>query len=174
MSTIEFEFDMQKTIEAILYIANRLSAPTIRDVVKLIFFADKTSLENYGRFVTGDRYVAMRQGPVPSETYNLLKAGRDTDTYGFKVVHRYHVETLRDADTEEFSDSDIACLDQVIDAFGHFPGWFLVKISHLDDAYKEIWSLGLSQNTPIPVEKIIRQFEESSELLDYLENMHND
>jgi uncharacterized phage-associated protein len=173
MSAIEFEFDMEKTVEVILYIANRISNPTIRDVAKLIYFVDKTSLEKYGRFVTGDNYVAMQQGPVPSKTYDLLKAGRDADSYGFAVENKYHIKTLRDANPDELSESDVACLDQVIDVFGNYPGWLLVQLSH-DDAYNKVWSQGQSNNAPIPVKHIAHGFDDSDELIDYLENLNND
>ncbi|VAW33796.1 hypothetical protein MNBD_CHLOROFLEXI01-1407 [hydrothermal vent metagenome] len=173
MSSIAFEFDSQKAIEVILYIANRRNAPTIRDILKLIYLADKTSLENYGRFVTGDRYVAMEQGPVASNTYDILKEARDSNAFGFLVEYRYHLRPLRDADTDELSESDIICLDQIMQAFGHFPSWKLLEEAH-DDTWKEIWGAAKARGVPIPVKEIIQLFEGSSELLDYLENINNE
>lgn len=173
MSPIEFVFDNQKTIEVILYIANRRPDPTIRDIVKLIYLADKTSLENYGRFVTGDRYVAMRQGPVPSNTYDLLKEGRGTDAFGFSIEYEYHLKPWRDADKDEFSESDIVCLEQTMQAFGHFPSWKLMQETH-DATWAEVWRAATVGSVPIPVEGIVELFEGSEELLDYLENINSD
>lgn len=173
MSSIEFEFDNQKAIEVILYIANRRKDPTIRDILKLIYLADKTSLENYGRFVTGDRYFAMEQGPVASNTYDILKEARSSNDFGFLVEHRFHLKPLRDADTDELSESDIFCLDQIIQAFGHFPSWKLLEEAH-DDTWENIWQTATAKSVPIPVEGIIQLFEGSNELLDYLVNINSE
>lgn len=173
MSPVEFEFDMEKAVEVILYIANRIQRPTIRDVLKLVYLADKTSLESYGRFITGDRYVAMRQGPVPSKTYDLVKEARDSGSFGFVVEGKYDLRPLRDADMDELSESDITCLEQVINAFGHLPSWALRDETH-DDAWEAVWQQATAGSVPIPVEKIVELFEESEELLDYLRNANDD
>ena len=38
-----------------------------------MFFADKEHLLDYGRPITGDSYVAMEHGPVPTSTRDILK-----------------------------------------------------------------------------------------------------
>ncbi len=74
-----FVFDEDVAIEVILYIANRVPHPTFHLIFKIMYFADKAHLERYGRFICGDSYVAMRNGPVPSVTYDMLKGIR----YGY-------------------------------------------------------------------------------------------
>jgi uncharacterized phage-associated protein len=66
-------WDKEKAIEAIVYLANRLDKPTKLKIFKLLYFADKLHMSRYGRFIVGDYYVAMKHGPVPSRTYNILK-----------------------------------------------------------------------------------------------------
>ena len=39
----------------------------------VLLFADKKHLERYGRFITGDTYSAMENGPVPSFAYDVVK-----------------------------------------------------------------------------------------------------
>jgi hypothetical protein len=43
-------------------------------VLKVLFFADVNHLNNYGRPIVGDDYVALPHGPVPQTTYDILKA----------------------------------------------------------------------------------------------------
>lgn len=175
MTSIKFEYDMAKAVEVILYIANRIPSPTFMSIFKLMYFADKTSLELFGRLICGDSYVAMENGPVPSASYNLVKAADDTDNYGFKVRFKYHIEPLREANLDELSESDIDCLDMTIDSLGKFPAWYLSKISHEDDAWQENWrKAGDRGSVPIAVEDIIDTLENADELLDYLEHRHDD
>ena len=45
-----------------------------------MFLAEKYHLVRYGRPITGDRYDAMKDGPVPSFTYDLFKKHRPMAT----------------------------------------------------------------------------------------------
>ena len=47
------------------------------DIVKALFLADKASLNKFGRPITFDNYVAMKDGPVPSLAYDFLKGDRN-------------------------------------------------------------------------------------------------
>ena len=170
MSTIHFDYDMKKAIEVILYLANRLDNSDFMTVAKLIYFADKTSLERYGRLLFGETYVAMEKGPVPSKAYDLMKAGKDHQNYGFIVENKWQLKPLREADDDYLSESDMACLDLVIHAYGHLPGWDLSAKSH-DEAWRQAWEAsGKMGSYPMPIESIARLFDDSEELLDYLHN----
>jgi uncharacterized phage-associated protein len=175
MTKITFEFNLKKAVEALLYIANRVEHPTFMSVAKLLYFADKTSLELYGRFIAGDSYFAMEHGPVPTNTYNLMKAGHDGDQYGFSA-EQHNIKPLREANTDWLSDSDIACLDKVIEAYGHLPTWDIRSKSH-DEAWEQTWREAAQNkqgSAPIPVERIVHLFDESDEILDYLQHRNND
>lgn len=165
---MQFEFDMQKTLEAILYIINRTPMPSFMSVAKLLYFADKTSLEAYGCFVTGDTYVAMQYGPVPSNTYDIMKEARETEDFGFRVVYNHHLQPLREADLDCLSEGDIKCLKLVVDAYGKFPAWQLRDLSH-DDAWQITWDeAGQRGNSPIPVERIASTLDNSEELIEFI------
>ena len=170
MPEIRFEFDKQKAIEVMLYLVKRVNDPTLLVVMKLFYLADKTSLERYGRFIAGDTYCAIEKGPVPSNLYDLLKTGRETDINGFRVVNGRNIKPLRDANLDYLSDSDIACLNQAIALYGNLPPWQIAELSH-DDAWAETWAeRGDRGSIPMPIERIVSQFDESEDLLDYLQN----
>jgi len=63
----------KKILNPVMYIIQQTPNLTQYYIVKAIFLADKSHLGKYGRPVTFDNYVAMKLGPVPSFTYNLLK-----------------------------------------------------------------------------------------------------
>jgi uncharacterized phage-associated protein len=145
------------------------------DIAKLMYFADKASLEKYGRFISHDSYVAMEHGPVPSHAYDIMKAAEDSENYGFHVEGNY-IKPDRNADTDELSDSDIECLDKVIGSYGKFPTYELRNFSH-DEAWAKVWAeRGNKGSNPMPVEDIVETLDEEQVegLLDYLQNQHND
>ncbi len=87
-------------------------------VLKVLFFADVNHLNNYGRPIVGDDYVALPHGPVPQTTYDILKGDpliRDAlqiDFLPFTVVGGYRVEAQRPPDLDLLSESDLAALEE--------------------------------------------------------------
>lgn len=55
-------------LNAALWVAERLPEQDrrIHKLFKILWFADLLHLKQYGRSVTGDTYIAMNYGPVPS------------------------------------------------------------------------------------------------------------
>ena len=169
MTNIAFQFDRAKAIEAILYLAPRISESDIYGICKLLYLADKTNLEKYGRFIFGETYWAMKEGSTPSNVYNLLKQATQTPMNELRVEGN-QVIALRDANLDYLSESDKECLDQVISVWGNAPNWERKKLAH-DNAWEEAWERREDkESVPIPVESIAQLFDDSDELLNYLSN----
>ena len=165
MGHITFEFNHAKAVEAILYLANKLPHPGIYVICKLLYLADKYSLEKYGRFIFGESYFAMEEGATPSKAYDLLKAATVMSVDGIQVQNK-RVIALRPPNLDELSDSDIECLEQIID----IPHDRMIRDSH-DEAYQKSWDRrGNKKSIIIPVENIAKLFPDSEDLLDYLVN----
>ena len=64
-------FNPEKSLQAVLYVANRLERKDFHKIFKVLYFADREHLTKYGRPITGDTYVAMEYGPVPSMIYDI-------------------------------------------------------------------------------------------------------
>jgi len=170
MSKIEFKFNDKKAIEAILYLANRISDSDIYGICKLLYLVDKTSLEKYGRFIFGETYCAMKGGPAPSNAYDLLKQAKEPIN-GIHVQGN-SVKALRDADLDSLSESDLECLNQIIATHGQAPNWKRSLDAH-DNAYYKTWDTrGRKKSKPISIIDIAKQFDDSDNLIDYLENRH--
>jgi uncharacterized phage-associated protein len=167
VAEIRFDFQREKAIESILYIAKRAADPTFHSINKLLYFADKTSLERYGRFICGDDYYAMRWGPVPTNTYDLMKNATQGGAFPFRVEGNTIIPS-RDAEIDLLSESDIECLDASLRLYGDAPFWKRQEVSH-DEAYKEAWDRrGESGSVRMPIENIVRLLEDADELIDYL------
>jgi uncharacterized phage-associated protein len=73
--------DRDKAVQAVDYIAQQWPGVTQYYICKVLYFADKWHCLDWGRTITGDRYVAMDHGPVPSRVYEMLKpaSGEEDD-----------------------------------------------------------------------------------------------
>jgi len=160
------EFDRTKAIEVILYLADKLPNPGKYVICKLLYSADKCSLEKYGRFIFGETYCAMKQGATPSNAYDLLKEADGTTVDGIKV-ERNRVIPLRKPNLDYLSDSDIECLEQIMNmSHGR-----MIEDTH-DDAYQKSWDgRGNKNSAIIPIESIAELFANSDDLLDYLSHV---
>lgn len=167
-----FEFEIKPAIEAVLYIASRVQHPSIYHVLKILYFADRKHLEQYGRLICGDYYVPMKDGPVASHVYDLLKdARRGMAGYGFAIREASDtknlpvVVTLRDPNLDELSKSDLICLDESIQENATQSFGQLRAKSH--DA---AWNAADPDH--ISLENLVLGMEEPSALLSYLRNPH--
>jgi hypothetical protein len=124
---MDFTIDKVKAVEALVYVAAKLGQVSRFNAAKILYFADREHLRTYGRPVTGDFYVAMDNGPVPSFVYDVLKqAVRPADRLlvagALEPVEESHfpkIRALREPNMEVFSVSDVECLDYGIRHVGN-------------------------------------------------------
>jgi len=163
-------FDPEKALNAILWIAKRIPSPTFHSISKLLYFADRIHLERYGRLISGDSYVAMKHGPVPSGAYDIMKAVRGDGTCAveeeaqeaFTVDGRHDVIPRREANETLFSESDLECLHEAIARYGSLSFKALTDLSH--DA---AWDAA-DENDIIELEQIIATLPDGASLLEHL------
>src|SRR5438132_91122 len=99
MGDIKFEFNLDKLIHAIAFFSQSgIQDLTKLKVAKLMYFADKAHLLEYGRPILGDVYFCMEFGPVPSFALNEMSesiqrsevSDDDSSDYG-KMNRMLHV-----------------------------------------------------------------------------------
>jgi uncharacterized phage-associated protein len=167
-SRIDFDFDEPKAIETMLYLANRISRSHKYNICKMLYLADKTCLERYGRFIFGESYSAMREGATPSRSYDLLKRIAQQRIEDLRVEGNAIIP-LRDANLDYLSESDIECLDHTIATYDKSP----VKMRrHVhDEAWRKAWdSRGEKGSAHISVKSIAATLVDPEDLVDYLTN----
>lgn len=165
-----FRFDPEKALEVFLYIARHTPIPDIYHVLKVLYFADRQHLANYGRLICGDEYYALKDGPVPSGTYDLVRDVQNPTRQSPNAnkaraafsLDGYQVKPLRDCDATFLSRSDIKCLDDAINEIGHLPFGSVKALSH-DAAYHSA-----NLNGEISVEDIASTLPDSKALIEQL------
>jgi uncharacterized phage-associated protein len=121
------------------------------DLLKTLFLADRTHLNEWGRPVTYDNYCAMLHGPVPSLAYDLLK-GNEMAMRDHHLHHLPWKSVPRNSSTKDFfpvdealdpqdflSESDIEVLTEslgVVQALGFSQ---IRRLTHEDPAYVDAW-----------------------------------
>ncbi|MBY4609000.1 SocA family protein [Rhizobium sp. 9T] len=146
---VRFNFDWEKTIDAIEFIARQEPGITQYYIGKILFFADREHILDYGRPITGDKYVAMEHGPVPSAVRNLLRVDGE---YPDEVIDRLdaRIEIQHDRNKQrvyslgapqntKLSGSDKEYLLDAIQKYAHMSFGELRELSHDDKAYMEAW-----------------------------------
>jgi uncharacterized phage-associated protein len=142
MSIANFDFD--RALNALLYVASRVEQPDMHKVFKVLYFADMAHLYLYGRAITGDRYVAMKYGPVPSAIYDMVKVVKGESWYvdenlkAFFGVDGFTIIPLRDADNSYLSATDVEQLDSSIAKYASLNFGQRTKVSH-GSAWQKAW-----------------------------------
>lgn len=147
---IRFEINVDKCIEGIDLIARRKPNITQYYVCKIFYFADREHLLDWGRMISGDRFVAMQHGPVPSFVYNLLKdsVGEPDEIVDrlndrVKIARKNNKLLVKSRGKNEFgslSKTDIEYLEAATEKYSGMSFGAVKAISHQDPAYNEAWS----------------------------------
>jgi uncharacterized phage-associated protein len=124
--SISVTFNKDKTLQSILYLTNRLQRRDFHKVFKLLYFSDRKHLYDWGCPITGDTYIAMEAGPVPSRAYDMLKAVRGDSYFKdqeglsdfFSVEGWMYIVPKREVDLDKLSASDVECLDWALKTYG--------------------------------------------------------
>lgn len=138
-------FSPEVAVDVLMYVSKRLQNPTVHEVLKIQYFADKLHLSRYGFMPSGDTYIAMEFGPVGSKTYDLIKAARGEHNRfipaSFVAATRGHLEVrgsdvlvLDEPDLSMLSEAQIECLDDAISEYGNMDFGRRTEISH-DEAW---------------------------------------
>lgn len=136
---IEFRFNKQKANTVILYLANKDYGISKMRLLKYVFFADFYHINQYGRPILGDHYVAMDNGPVLSKLYDMLKySSRD-----YSIEKRMIIIPKAEPDLEYLSKSDIEALDYALENYSQYETLEMSKMSHEYEVWKQA-----RQNSP--------------------------
>ena len=116
MSKIQFEPNYSKTVEALLYILSKRPTVNLYNCLKITFEADKVHLNKYGRPVTGDTYIRMPYGTVPSFLLDVINAqpivysALNIDDLPF-TRKGHELSASRQPNMDYLSESDIEAID---------------------------------------------------------------
>lgn len=142
-----YQMDYEKAIEAMVWLANKNPGIDIYHVSKVLYYAEKTHLNRYGRPILGATYIKMPYGQMPSEirdiiTHNTLMVEPDylecfSSAVEVNKEHYYELTPRREADTNYFSGTDIECLEESLNKYKDKSFGELKRISHAENSYRE-------------------------------------
>ena len=171
-----------KQIHIIAFISNKLinsgEKADLHKVFKIMYFADEKHLKIAGRTITGDRFKAMDNGPVPSNSYDILKGVRgDGQSYFSRFKDFFNIEDNQNiipkiqADLDEFSDSDIEILQESINENQHLSYRELRKKSH-----DKAWSSAKNNSYDKMIHPVLMAKESGAkdEIIKYIKNYEED
>lgn len=129
-------------------------------LIKLIYLAEREAMSKYGALITGDRFVSMDQGPVPSLTLSFLNGEKRNGDDGWdkwisdKAEHQVELRVrAKTAELDELSEAELGLLNEVWGRFGHMNKWDLVDLLH-DPVHCAEWKDPDGSSTPIAYEQI--------------------
>lgn len=178
----EVTFSPRRAIESLLFLAQRLEQPTIHEVLKLRYFADKIHLSKFGFMASGDHYCAMKFGPVASNTYNILKAARgDQSSWihpdffaavadSLVVEGSKNVRALRDPNLDLISRSDVECMEEALGLYGNMQFDARTDLSH-DPAWEKAWEAACNDSmdaAQMSVSDIAETLENAAEVIEHI------
>lgn len=134
-------FDERRTAEAAAYLLFRAGGelPVLK-LMKLLYLAERLSLQRYGEPLTGDKLCSMPRGPVLSMTLEHINGFRPSVQGGWDswISDRAnHFVALSDPgmvrstnDLTHLSETDTEVLQETWNDFGHMDSWELVDYTH--------------------------------------------
>ena len=165
-------FDREKALEVILFIAGNLDGANLHSISKMLYLSDKLHLQEYGRLICGDRYIAMAYGPVPSAIYDMMKVAAcrksidvDWDEIildAMRVEHGRNVIPKRECNLDMLSESEIDCIKNAIAEYGHKSFGELTDITH-DSAWE-----AADDNQIMSLDSIVGTLPNAALVIDYL------
>lgn len=167
-------FKRDVTIQATLYIIQQMGGVCdIHKCNKILYFADNEHLSKYGRTITGDSYIRMDWGPVPSCVYDLFKAVRGEGYFAsqvddiresyFHFVNTKDIVSTRKPEMDYLSKSDVEMLDKYI---AQLKGMSFREVSELSHGYA--WS-NAPRNGKISVKDRLTELGDSEEYIQFIE-----
>ena len=157
----KFKIHKAKTLNAMLFILEKLGGTTdFHKLFKVLYFADQKHLLSFGRPISGDLYIGMEYGPVPSVVYDILKSVKKDNTWPlfsenytewFEVTG-YMVRGKAAPNLDELSESDIIFLGQSVEENSNLDFKQLVDKSH-DYAWKNAQNEQMNEMNVLDIAK---------------------
>ena len=165
-------FQYEAAVNALLFVLSELGGKSdMHKLCKILYFADQRHLSLYGRSITGDTYIAMQYGPVPSNVDDILKAVRGDSFFSGYIEelkdkltfdNRYIIRALSEPDLDELSKTDLKCLSYAVKLCRNMNFGELTEFSH-----GLAWS-NTARDRAISVKDILREAGDEEEYVEFI------
>ena len=139
-------------------------------LTKLLYLAERESMDRSGMSISDDYMVSMPNGPVLSNTLDLTNGNVKSAQWESWIEDREHhkVKLKKDfvrEDLSSLSQNAISALEAVWNKFGEMDQWDLVKYTH--DKCDE-WENPGRSSVPIPSKRVFKALGKSAEEIEVL------
>ena len=156
---IKFPFNkLRATAAASVVVEQEGGCTAYLRLIKLLYLADRMSIDHTGHPIVGGNYVSMDHGPVISEVLDLVKGSDELWSSVFRKQN-YNVELVGKPDLGPLSLRDIKLLQETVTGFSMLDKWTLCDITHLF----EEWQHPHGSSLPITPESILTALGKSTQ-----------
>jgi uncharacterized phage-associated protein len=154
-------FQVRKAAQIAAFFAHRQGGNiNLLKLVKLIYLANRASMEKFDHPMFHDYMVSMDHGPVDSALLNYINgtARENIEDWEEFITARanYNVglrKKIKTKDLDELSDSEIAILEGLWEKFSKHDQWDMVKYTH---RYCAEWENPRGTSKEIPYERVFK------------------
>jgi uncharacterized phage-associated protein len=135
--SLRFNFDERKALAAAAVLLEHAGGRMryIR-LIKLLYLADRESIDRRGRPIVGGRYVSMNYGPVLSEVLDLVKCGGSLWSEGVEK-EGYEVHLKGTVNVGALSQEEIDLLREAAELYKQLDQWKLCDLTHSLPEWKD-------------------------------------
>lgn len=136
-----FRFDFRKTMHAVAHLLRDEPSKRMNymRLIKLLYIADRQSVAETGRPITGDTAVAMDRGPVLSHVYDLVRGSHafTPEWSGFFRRVGYELQMIEDPGNSHLSRYEARKLTHVKEQYADKDEWDLARETHCFDEWRK-------------------------------------
>ena len=130
--SVPFKFNQLKAIQTVAFLLKQKHATKTDNymrLLKLLYIADRESLQEMGRSITGDRFVALERGPTLSHLLDLAKqrAYDSSEWDKYIELNGYEITLVRDPGNDKLCRYEVDKLKDIWQRFQGFDEWAVAK-----------------------------------------------
>jgi hypothetical protein len=168
----EYQMNIEKLIQVCNYLLKKNNFKlSYTKLIKLLYLADKETLDATGSSITGDTYVSMSNGPVLSQLYDLIRGkyrDRDAQTLWNSrfMADGYDLIAVTDRiPCGELSKGEMNILDNVYDRFRDSDYNGMIRYVH---ANCPEWKDPDGSSAPIAMEDILKSLGKTEQEIEWI------
>lgn len=136
-------FNYNKVVDEIVYLLQKNDNKLhLLKLIKELYLADRLSIQERETSISGDNYFSMKNGPVLSNTLNILNDPDELTEYLDRISNKYYFDLVLKQDLNHsfyhLSENDKKYLDEVADKYKDFSEWDLVEYTHSLPEWKNV------------------------------------
>ncbi len=131
-----FRFNQKKAIQAVAFLLKQSPETNKSDdymrLLKLLYFADRESIEHTGKPITGDKFTAFEHGPSLSLLYDLVRQKGVNNIEWDKYIERdgFHIRLINDPGNDELCRYELELLTKIWQKYREMNVWEVADESH--------------------------------------------